>query len=82
MRDTVSLVFVALRVTLVTLLCTGILYPLGMTGLCGLLFPSKAHGSLITDNKGRVVGSALIAQRFQLPTYFSATTLRCRRARV
>lgn len=71
MRDTLSLFSVALRVTLVTLVCTGILYPLGMTGLCGLLFPSKAHGSLITDSKGRVVGSALIGQRFLSPTYFA-----------
>jgi len=71
MRNTLNILFVALRVTLVTLLGAGILYPLGMTGLCELLFPSKAHGSLVTDSKGRVVGSALVGQRFRSPAYFS-----------
>lgn len=70
MRDAFSTLLVALRVTLLTLVATGLLYPLAMTGLCGLLFPSKAHGSLVTDDKGHVVGSALIGQRFQSPAYF------------
>lgn len=71
MRDTFSTLFVALRVTLVTLVSTGLLYPISMTGLCELVFPGKARGSLITDDKGRVVGSALIGQRFQSPAYFA-----------
>jgi K+-transporting ATPase ATPase C chain len=66
-----KLLSIGIRLTMVTLLATGILYPLAMTGLCALLFPSKAHGSLVTDSKGRVVGSALIGQRFQAPAYFS-----------
>lgn len=70
MRDAFSALLVALRVTLLTLVATGLLYPLAMTGLCGLLFPGKAHGSLVTDDKGHVVGSALIGQRFQSPAYF------------
>lgn len=70
MRDAFSTLLVALRVTLLTLVATGLLYPLAMTGLCGLLFPGKAHGSLVTDDKGHVVGSALIGQRFQSPAYF------------
>jgi K+-transporting ATPase ATPase C chain len=60
----------ALRATALTLGLTGILYPLGMTGLCRLLFPGKAGGSLMTDDKGQVVGSALIGQRFTAPAYF------------
>lgn len=67
MRDTF---LIALRSVLLTLLLTGILYPLGMTGLCGVLFPGRARGSLVTDEKGRVVGSALIGQRFTVPAYF------------
>jgi K+-transporting ATPase ATPase C chain len=58
---------IAVRTTLLTLLVTGLLYPLGMTLLAQLaVFPSRAHGSLVTDEKGQVVGSALIGQRFRV----------------
>jgi K+-transporting ATPase ATPase C chain len=60
---------VALRASAVTLLLTGILYPLFMTGLAGALFPGQAAGSLVSDQKGRVVGSALIGQAFTGPGY-------------
>lgn len=71
MRDIFASLFVALRMTLLTLVCTGLLYPLAMTGLCQLLFPGKARGSLVTDDKGQAVGSALIGQRFGSPAYFA-----------
>ena len=61
---------ICLQATLVTLLCTGILYPLAMTGLAGLLFPAQAAGSLVYDGRGRVVGSAFIGQAFTSPGYF------------
>jgi K+-transporting ATPase ATPase C chain len=60
---------VALRVALVTLIVTGILYPLAVTGLAQLLFPHRANGSLVTDLKGNVVGSELIGQAFADPAY-------------
>ena len=41
-----------------------------MTGLAQVLFPWRANGSLVTDEKGQVVGSALIAQGFANPAYF------------
>lgn len=70
MRETFNTAQVALRVTLVTLLLTGVVYPLGMTGLSNLLFPGKSRGSLLADDTGRIVGSALIAQRFTGAAYF------------
>jgi len=41
-----------------------------MTGLAQVLFPWRANGSLVTDEKGQVVGSELIAQGFSNPAYF------------
>lgn len=70
MRNTLKTFSTALRVTVVTLLLTGVLYPLGTTGLAQILFPGKANGSLVYDESGRAVGSALIGQRFAEAAYF------------
>lgn len=48
---------------------TGFLYPGAITGICQLLFPSQANGSLITS-AGQVRGSLLLAQGFAKPEYF------------
>jgi K+-transporting ATPase ATPase C chain len=61
---------IALRATLVTLVLTGLVYPLAMTGLAQLLFPAAANGSLARNEAGRVVGSRLIGQGFASPAYF------------
>ena len=47
----------------------GLAYPLAVTGVAGVVFPSQAGGSLLKDGAGRVVGSALIAQGFARPQY-------------
>lgn len=60
---------IALLMTLVTTVIFGLAYPLGVTGLAQLLFPSQANGSLIQVN-GRLVGSALLGQSFTSPQYF------------
>ena len=48
---------------------TGVAYPLAVTGLAQLLFPSQANGSLIVEG-GKARGSALIGQNFDDPRYF------------
>jgi K+-transporting ATPase ATPase C chain len=61
---------IAVRTTIVTLVLTGLVYPFVMTGLAQILFPWRANGSLVADEKGQVVGSELIAQGFANPAYF------------
>jgi K+-transporting ATPase ATPase C chain len=53
---------------LLTLL-TGVVYPLVVTGLAQLLFPTAANGSVLVRD-GTPVGSALIGQPFSDPRYF------------
>ena len=65
-----STLIVALRVTIVTLIVTGFLYPAAVTGIAKVLFSSAAEGALIRDDRGQVIGSAWIAQGFAKPGYF------------
>src|SRR5512137_271502 len=60
----------SLRVTVVTLVLTGLLYPLAVTGVARLAFPHRAGGSIVLDDSGRPVGSELLAQGFVSPAYF------------
>jgi K+-transporting ATPase ATPase C chain len=55
-------------IALFTLL-TGVVFPLGFTGLGAALFPFQAGGSLIVHD-GKVMGSALIGQNFTGAKYF------------
>jgi K+-transporting ATPase ATPase C chain len=55
--------------TLLFTVLTGLVYPGVVTGLCQLLFPHQANGSLVSSN-GHVVGSALLGQNFAKPEYF------------
>jgi len=58
-----------LRMTLVLTVLTGLIYPGIVTGLCQMLFPRQANGSLEYKD-GKIIGSTLIGQNFTKPEYF------------
>src|ERR1700759_2208273 len=68
-KDFASSLRPALVMTLLFALLLGIAYPLALTGIGQALFPHQANGSLIVD-KGKVVGSELLAQGFAADRYF------------
>jgi K+-transporting ATPase ATPase C chain len=63
-------ILMAIRTTIITLVLTGLAYPLLVTGLGQFLFSHRASGSLLRDDRGQVIGSEIIGQRFQHPAYF------------
>ncbi|MBJ6641385.1 potassium-transporting ATPase subunit C [Streptomyces sp. DHE7-1] len=64
--NTARLLGAGLRALLVLTLVTGVLYPLAVTGIAQGLFHDKANGSEIKAD-GKVVGSSLIGQQYNLP---------------
>jgi K+-transporting ATPase ATPase C chain len=48
---------------------TGVFYPLAVTAIAQLVFPSQANGSLIHDGD-KLMGSSLIGQPFDDPRFF------------
>ncbi|MDR2930914.1 MAG: potassium-transporting ATPase subunit KdpC [Propionibacteriaceae bacterium] len=64
-----------LSIMVILTVLLGIVYPVVMTGL-SLVFPSQSHDSVIINEQGVVVGSALLGQSFSdaegnpLPQYF------------
>jgi potassium-transporting ATPase KdpC subunit len=53
-----------------TLLVSGFIYPLLVTGIAEVLDPNAASGSLLRDPNATVVGSSLIAQNTSAPYLF------------
>jgi K+-transporting ATPase ATPase C chain len=64
--NTARLLWAGLRALLVLTLVTGVIYPLAVTGVAQALFNNKANGSEIKSD-GKVVGSSLIGQSYNLP---------------
>jgi K+-transporting ATPase ATPase C chain len=61
---------VSLRIALATLLVCALGYTLLVLGVARIVNPDAATGSLVTDAKGRPLGSRLIAQKFEQPRHF------------
>ncbi len=59
----------AIRITVALWVLTALIYP-GFMLFVGLAFPYQAHGSLLKNPQGQVVGSALIGQPFSSDQYF------------
>ncbi|MFJ1547183.1 potassium-transporting ATPase subunit C [Streptomyces sp. NPDC088246] len=64
--NTTRLLWAGLRALLVLTVVCGVIYPLAVTAVAQGIFPDKANGSEISSN-GKVVGSELIGQRYDLP---------------
>ncbi|HNW71211.1 MAG TPA: potassium-transporting ATPase subunit KdpC [Bacteroidales bacterium] len=62
---------ISLKIFLFFTVLTGLIYPLFVTGIAQLIFPSKANGSLIKKDN-IVIGSTLIGQQFSSAGYFSS----------
>lgn len=61
--------FAGLRMLIAMTVVLGVLYPLAIWGVGQVAFSSKANGSQI-DQGGKVVGSELLAQKFEGPQWF------------
>src|SRR5579863_6545770 len=68
-KTTHSIWGTSIRFTLVATVLVGLIYPLVVTGIAGVVFPRKAAGSLILKD-GQVIGSELLAQSFTSDRYF------------
>ncbi|MEU9191594.1 potassium-transporting ATPase subunit C [Streptomyces hundungensis] len=64
--NTARLLGAGLRALLVLTLVCGVIYPLLVTGIAQVAFADKANGSEVKSG-GRVVGSDLIGQTYNLP---------------
>ncbi|MEU0435500.1 potassium-transporting ATPase subunit C [Streptomyces sp. NPDC006290] len=64
--NTGRLLWAGLRALLVLTVVCGVLYPLAVTGIAQGVFPGRANGSEIRAD-GKVVGSSLIGQAYNLP---------------
>lgn len=64
----------SIRASLVVLVAmtvlTGLVYPAFVTIIAQTVFPNQADGSLLRNEKGTVIGSALIGQEFTGSEYF------------
>lgn len=60
----------SMRLVALSMFICCVLYTAAMLAFGQILVPDKANGSMLTDARGSVIGSALIAQKFERPEYF------------
>jgi len=60
----------AVRVSLVTFLLCGFVYPFAVTGIGQAVMPGAANGSLERSADGKIIGSRLIGQLWTDPQWF------------
>jgi K+-transporting ATPase ATPase C chain len=60
----------AIGLLLALTLVTGVVYPLLVTVVAQIAFPSQANGSYVVTADGRTIGSSLIGQCFSQDRYF------------
>ena len=60
----------SIRILIVFTLLTGVVYPLIVTGVGKAFFQKQASGSLVVSD-GKIIGSELLAQKFDDPRYFA-----------
>lgn len=66
----IKLGFDSLKIFLGLSLLTGVVFPFFILIVAQVLLPEAANGSLIKDKSGKIIGSQLIAQKFERPEYF------------
>jgi len=62
-------IWTGFRINIFLTILAGLIYPLALTGICQIVFPHRANGSLVMEGN-RVIGSELIGQNFAKPQYF------------
>jgi potassium-transporting ATPase KdpC subunit len=62
-------IIISIKILLVFTVLTGIIYPLIITGIAQLTFPTYANGSLVIKDK-QIIGSEIIGQNFSGDKYF------------
>jgi K+-transporting ATPase ATPase C chain len=60
---------ISLRLLLIMIILTGILYPAAITAIAQLCFPHHANGSMVCMD-GKMKGSELVGQKFVSERYF------------
>jgi K+-transporting ATPase ATPase C chain len=68
-RNTSKIVSPAIRVTVIMIITTGVVYPLLVTAIGQTALPYQSNGSQVMID-GKVVGSKLIAQEFDSQKFF------------
>ena len=61
---------IAILLFLSLTILTGVIYPFLITAAAQIFFREQANGSLLKSSQGEIVGSSLIAQKFQDRKYF------------